>query len=147
MTPGSGRQEAIATPRLAVLACMEAGLPADHLYANQGGAHVVRNDGGAATTDAVRSLVLCREHYGIERIVVLGHTGCRLLGHARFRGVRSARSWGERQGPLDEDTDHGALSVHLATQAARLRRHPSLHNVRVDIAVYDDTSDRLLAPT
>lgn len=125
---------------------MEGGLPVDHLYANQGGAHVVRNVGGAASIDAVRSLVLCRVHYRIARIVVLGHTGCRLLGHARFRGVWSAPSWGERQGSLDEDTDHAGLSDHLATQAARLRRHPSFHNVRVDIAVYDDTSGRLLAP-
>ena len=104
---------------------MEASLPADHLYGDRRGALLVRNVGGEATVDALRSLVLCRETYGIERVVVLGHTGCRLL---------------------ERDSDRGVLGIHLQTQAARLRRHPSLQDVRVDIAVYDDASGGLVLP-
>ena len=54
----SGRQEATATPRLAVLACMEGGLPVDHLDANQGGAHVVRNVGWTAALARFRAIPL-----------------------------------------------------------------------------------------
>lgn len=132
------------TPRLAVLACMEARLPVQRLYANQGGAHVVRNAGGEATVDAVRSLVLCRNRDGVERIVVLGHTNCRLLGHTRPGQARFAQPSRERPGPIDGDAGPGALSHHLAAQAARLREHPRLCALRVDIAVYDDTSGRLV---
>lgn len=116
------------TPRLAVLACMEARLPVQRLYANQGGAHVVRNVGGEATIDAVRSLVLCRKCDGIERIVVLGRTNCRLLGHTRPRQARLAQPSRERRGPIDASI-RIAMGVGGETSPEELLRE-------ADVALY-----------
>jgi len=46
-----------------------------------GDAHVIRNAGGIATDDALRSLVVSSEMLGTEAAVVVGHTDC---GMTRF---------------------------------------------------------------
>ena len=45
-----------------------------------GDAHVIRNAGGLATDDAIRSLIVSQQLLGTDEIVVIGHTGCGLLG-------------------------------------------------------------------
>lgn len=63
--------------KVAVLACMDARLdPAKALGLQEGDAHVIRNAGGVATEDAVRSLVISQRLLGTEEIVLLHHTGC-----------------------------------------------------------------------
>lgn len=76
MVSFGGADEAPAT---LVLACLEVGLPVRALYRDPAPAYVVRNAGGTATPDAIRSIVAGRERAAIARIVVLGHTRCRLL--------------------------------------------------------------------
>ncbi|HLH45722.1 MAG TPA: carbonic anhydrase [Acidimicrobiales bacterium] len=69
--------------RLAVLACMDARLdPARALGLEEGDAHVIRNAGGVATDDAVRSLVISQRLLGTDEILLLHHTGC---GMTSFR--------------------------------------------------------------
>jgi len=46
-----------------------------------GDAHVIRNAGGLATQDALRSLVVSSAMLGTEAAVVIGHTDC---GMTRF---------------------------------------------------------------
>jgi carbonic anhydrase len=63
--------------KVAVLACMDARLdPAKALGLQEGDAHVIRNAGGVATEDAVRSLVISQRLLGTEEIVLIHHTGC-----------------------------------------------------------------------
>ena len=63
--------------RVAVLACMDARLdPAKFLGLHDGDAHVIRNAGGAATDDAIRSIVISQRLLGTEEIVLVHHTGC-----------------------------------------------------------------------
>jgi carbonic anhydrase len=63
--------------KVAVLACMDARLdPAKALGLEEGDAHVIRNAGGVATEDAVRSLVISQRLLGTEEIVLIHHTGC-----------------------------------------------------------------------
>ena len=63
--------------RVAVLACMDARLdPARALGLEEGDAHVIRNAGGVATEDAIRSLVISQRLLGTEEIVLVHHTNC-----------------------------------------------------------------------
>lgn len=63
--------------KVAVLACMDARLdPARALGLEEGDAHVIRNAGGVATSDAIRSLVVSQRLLGTREIVLLHHTGC-----------------------------------------------------------------------
>jgi carbonic anhydrase len=62
--------------RLAVLACMDARLPIFQVLGLQPGeAHVIRNAGGLATDDALRSLEVSRG-IGTEDVLVVHHTDC-----------------------------------------------------------------------
>ncbi len=63
--------------KLAVLACMDARLdPAKALGLQEGDAHVIRNAGGVATDDALRSIVISQRLLGTEEIILVHHTGC-----------------------------------------------------------------------
>jgi carbonic anhydrase len=63
--------------KVAVLACMDARLdPAKVLGLQEGDAHVIRNAGGVATEDAVRSLVISQRLLGTEEIILVHHTDC-----------------------------------------------------------------------
>ena len=62
---------------VAVVACMDARLdPARALGLEEGDAHVIRNAGGLATDDALRSLVISRTLLGTQEAFVIGHTDC-----------------------------------------------------------------------
>jgi carbonic anhydrase len=66
--------------KVAVLACMDARLdPAKALGLQEGDAHVIRNAGGVATDDAIRSLVISQRLLGTEEIVLIHHTDCGML--------------------------------------------------------------------
>jgi len=53
--------------KVAVLACMDARLdPAKILGLEEGDAHVIRNAGGVATDDAIRSLAISQRLLGTE---------------------------------------------------------------------------------
>ena len=63
--------------KVAVLACMDARLdPAKALGLQEGDAHVIRNAGGVASEDAIRSLVISQRLLGTEEIILLHHTDC-----------------------------------------------------------------------
>jgi carbonic anhydrase len=66
--------------KIAVLACMDARLdPARVLGLEEGDAHVIRNAGGVASDDALRSLAISQHLLGTEEIVLLHHTDCGML--------------------------------------------------------------------
>lgn len=66
--------------RVAVLACMDARLDVHKILGLQeGDAHVIRNAGGVATDDAIRSLVISQRLLGTQEIVLIHHTDCGML--------------------------------------------------------------------
>ena len=66
--------------KLAVVACMDARLvPTRILGLEEGEAHVIRNAGGVASDDAIRSLAISQHLMGTEEIVVIQHTDCGML--------------------------------------------------------------------
>lgn len=63
--------------RFAVVTCMDARLdPARYAGLAEGDAHVIRNAGGIATDDALRSLVISHWLLGTQEAFVIGHTDC-----------------------------------------------------------------------
>jgi len=63
--------------RFAVLTCMDARLdPAKFAGLAEGDAHVIRNAGGRASDDAIRSLVISYKLLGTREFFVIHHTEC-----------------------------------------------------------------------
>jgi carbonic anhydrase len=63
--------------RLAFLTCMDARLdPAGYAGLSEGDAHVIRNAGGRASDDAIRSLVISHKLLGTAEWFVIHHTDC-----------------------------------------------------------------------
>ncbi len=63
--------------RFAVLTCMDARLdPAKFAGLAEGDAHVIRNAGGRASDDAIRSLVISHKLLGTREWFVVHHTNC-----------------------------------------------------------------------
>jgi carbonic anhydrase len=69
------------TRQLVVLTCMDARLDLFRLLGlDIGDAHILRNAGGRASDDAIRSLVVSAHWLGTREFVVIHHTGCGLHG-------------------------------------------------------------------
>jgi carbonic anhydrase len=61
----------------AILTCMDARLdPAKYAGLSEGDAHVIRNAGGRASDDAIRSLVITYKLLGTAEWFVIHHTNC-----------------------------------------------------------------------
>jgi carbonic anhydrase len=66
---------------LAILTCMDARIDVeDALGLRVGDAHIIRNAGGLASGDAIRSLVVSQQLLGTREILVIAHSGCGLHG-------------------------------------------------------------------
>ncbi|TNU73811.1 carbonic anhydrase [Miniimonas arenae] len=82
-----GERGSLALPparRFAILTCMDARLdPARYAGLAEGDAHVIRNAGGRASDDAIRSLVISYKLLGTQEWFVVHHTDC---GMEYFRG-------------------------------------------------------------
>jgi carbonic anhydrase len=65
---------------VAILTCMDARLhPGKFLGLGLGDAHVIRNAGGRASDDAVRSLIISSRLLGTREFAVIHHTDCGML--------------------------------------------------------------------
>ena len=63
--------------QFAILTCMDARLdPAKYAGLSEGDAHVIRNAGGRASDDAIRSLVISYKLLGTREWFVIHHTNC-----------------------------------------------------------------------
>jgi carbonic anhydrase len=78
-----GEKSKLAMPparRFAILTCMDARLdPAKFAGLAEGDAHVIRNAGGRASEDAIRSLVISYKLLGTQEWFVIHHTDCGML--------------------------------------------------------------------
>ena len=68
--------------KIAVVACMDARLdPEKFLGLEEGDAHVIRNAGGRASDDAIRSLVISYKLLGTREFLVIHHEDCGMMTH------------------------------------------------------------------
>jgi carbonic anhydrase len=129
--------------RLAILACMDARLHVeDVLGLDTGDAHVIRNAGGLATDDALRSIVISQQLLGTEEVIVIEHTACGML---TFTDDEVRRRLATRTGH-DVDMALGAftdLDSNVRAQVERIRAHPWTKDVAVHGVVYDVDTGRL----
>jgi carbonic anhydrase len=150
-----GDKGKLATPptrHFAILTCMDARLdPAKYAGLAEGDAHVIRNAGGRASDDALRSLVISYKLLGTREWFVIHHTDCgmalftdEIMGGLLASSLKTASvdkdGWHDSgQGPGSTEgryvkwltfTDN-ARSV--AEDVARIRNHPLVPG---DIAIY-----------
>ncbi len=129
----AARSEQLAAPglsarprrRVAVLACMDTRLDLfPMLGIERGDAHIIRNAGGLATDDAIRSLSISQRLLGTEEVVVVMHEGCGLRGASEDEFAQALAADGAlptwRLGAFEDVED--ALRQSLA----RLRSSPEL---------------------
>lgn len=65
---------------VAVVACMDARVNVYGILGlNEGEAHIIRNAGGVATDDVIRSLAISQRLLGIREIILIHHTECGML--------------------------------------------------------------------
>lgn len=75
-----GKQPIKPSRRVAVVGCMDARLDIEDLLGLQTGeAHIIRNAGGVASEDAVRSLLISHHLLDTKEFIVIQHTRCGML--------------------------------------------------------------------
>jgi carbonic anhydrase len=129
--------------KLAVLACMDARLTvADVLGLNDGDAHVIRNAGGIATEDALRSLIVSHHLLGTREVIVINHTECGML-NLNDQDLLSHLE--EKTGAVASVDFHTFqnLEDNVRLQVARINGHPYLQDLPVRGFIYDVKTGKL----
>jgi carbonic anhydrase len=132
------RQASGPSSRLAVLTCMDARLdPLAMLGLERGDAVILRNAGARATDDVVRSLTLATTLLGINRLMLIGHTRCRLTAETDEVIRAAIRDTG---GPDTRDIAFLSAADPAAAvrdEVAKLRSSPYLKQLQVGGYLYD----------
>jgi len=150
--------------RFAILTCMDARLdPAKFAGLSEGDAHVIRNAGGRASDDAIRSLVISYKLLGTQEFFVIHHTDCGMefftndvmrdllnssletaeLTSSGFRDV--GKGPGSRAGEYIEWLAIKNQKQSVLDDVARIRNHPLVPNsIPVHGYLYDVRSGKLL---
>jgi carbonic anhydrase len=77
----AGGRPAAPSRQLVILTCMDARINVeDALGLEIGDAHIVRNAGGRASDDAIRSLIVSSRLLGTQEVAVIHHTNCGMAG-------------------------------------------------------------------
>jgi carbonic anhydrase len=122
---------------IAILTCMDARIDVeDALGIRVGDAHIIRNAGGFATQDAIRSLVVSQQLLGTREVLVIAHTRCGLRG-ADEAVIRDQVRTTTRHAT---DLVFGAfadLEAMVREQVRVLRTHPALLRVPVHGLIYE----------
>src|SRR4051794_13730367 len=147
----------------AILTCMDARLdPAKYAGLKEGDAHVIRNAGGRATDDAIRSLVISYKLLGTKEWFVIHHTDCGMLSFTNemIRDLlsQSLETASVRNGQWkDPGTGKGStagdyiewlpirdMEQSVVSDVARLRSHPLVpERIVIYGYIYEVTSGRL----
>jgi carbonic anhydrase len=150
--------------RFAVLTCMDARLdPAKFAGLAEGDAHVIRNAGGRASDDAIRSLVISYKLLGTSEFFVIHHTDCGMefftndvirgllnssletaeLTSSGFRDIGNGP--GSRAGEYIEWLAIKDPKQAVVDDVARIRNHPLVpKSILVHGYIYDVRSGKLL---
>ena len=128
---------------VAIVACMDARMDIEEMLGlRPGDAHIIRNAGGLATDDALRSLIVSQRLLGTEEVLLIAHTGCGLHG---LRDDELRRRLAAETGSRADVVFGGFVDVEASVRAqvARIRAHPWLRDVPVHGLVYEVETGRL----
>jgi len=117
--------------------------PLTMLGLGPGDAKILRNAGARVTGDVLRTLVLASHLLGVERLMVIAHTDCRMTAGSEDDIHAAVRDAG---GP-----DTRSLTFHVTDDAARsvcedverVRASPYLPHLQVGGFLYDVATGRL----
>jgi len=134
---------------VAVLTCMDARLlPSRFLGLEEGDAHVIRNAGGRASDDAIRSIAISQQLLGTNEVVVIHHTDCGMLTFSNEDLRKKLKL------ELNADAEHidflpfKDLEQSVREDVATIKNSPLLlKNIEVSGFIYDVKSGRLLPVT
>jgi carbonic anhydrase len=119
------------SPRFAVLTCMDARLdPAKFAGLAEGDAHVIRNAGGRASDDAIRSLIISYKLFGTKEFFVIHHTDCGMEKctnetiRSQLASSLEIRGPGSRAGEYIEWLAIADQKQALIDDVLRIRTHP-----------------------
>jgi carbonic anhydrase len=166
-TANFGANSKLALPparRFAILTCMDARLdPAKFAGLAEGDAHVIRNAGGRASDDAIRSLVISYKLLGTREFFVIHHSDCGMefFTNEVMRGLlASSLETAELTPSGFRDVGHGPgstageyiewLTIRDQEQAViddveRIRTHPLVPmSIPVYGFIYDVRSGKLI---
>jgi carbonic anhydrase len=150
--------------RFAILTCMDARLdPAKFAGLAEGDAHVIRNAGGRASDDAIRSLVISYKLLGTREWFVIHHTDCgmltftddtmrRLLASSLRTAALDSSGWrdpgpgpGSTEGDYIDWLTFADNPRSVVADVGRIRNHPLVpRDIPVYGYVYDVKSGRLV---
>jgi carbonic anhydrase len=132
--------------KLAVLACMDARLTVEQLLGlKTGDAHIIRNAGGIATEDALRSLIISHHLLGTQEFIVINHTDCGML---TFDDAELLNKLEKQTGTAVIAPVHfhafNDVAENVRRQVARIQSHPYIpKQIPVRGFVYDVKSGKL----
>jgi carbonic anhydrase len=164
---GFGERANLALPparQFAVLTCMDARLdPAKFAGLAEGDAHVIRNAGGRASDDAIRSLVISYKLLGTREFFVIHHTNCGMefFTNEVMRGLLSnsletaaltaegfrdvGKGPGSRAGEFIEWLTIADQKQAVVDDVTRIRNHPLVPgSIPVYGYVYDVKNGKLI---
>lgn len=150
--------------QFSILTCMDARLhPAKFAGLAEGDAHVIRNAGGRASDDAIRSLVISYKLLGTREWFVIHHTNCGmetftddvmrdLLGKSLTTAVLDADGWRDQgRGPGASEAEFidwltiREQTASVIADVGRIRHHPLVpKTIPVYGYVYEVTTGRLV---
>lgn len=135
-----GGLEPIAARGLALVTCMDSRIePLDALGLKPGDAKILRNAGARVTDDTLRTLVLAAYLLGVNRVLVMPHTRCKMASVEGDEVVHDLiqEEYGVDTRSLDFHTDNDQMGA-LRHDIERIRHHPLLpRDLPVAGAIYD----------
>jgi carbonic anhydrase len=124
---------------LAIVTCMDSRInPLSVVGMRSGDAKILRNAGARVTEDVLRTLVLATYLLGVERILVMPHTDCRMAKSEEPEIHATIQSqFGIDTRSLEFRTVSDQVGA-LKTDVQRIRSYPLIRNgVSVAGAIYD----------
>ena len=130
---------------LAIVTCMDSRIDPLHIVGMEAGdAKILRNAGARVTEDVLRTLVLATHLLGVNRILVMPHTDCR-MGSGEEHEIHAAileKSGVDTRG-IEIRTVKDQMKA-LVTDIQRIESYPLLaKNIKVMGAVFDVETGKL----
>jgi carbonic anhydrase len=136
--------EGVAARGIALLTCMDSRIdPLAMLGLKPGDAKILRNAGARVTEDVLRTLVLARYLLGVERVLVVQHTRCRMASGSEddVHAAVSAAGGPDTRSLSFLTTQDQPAAVRSDVQ--RVQSWPYLQGVIVGGFIYDLDTGRL----
>ncbi len=118
---------------LAVLTCIDSRIdPLAMLGLKAGDAKIIRNAGARVTQDAMRSLVLAVNLLGVERVCLVQHSDCAMVGRTNDEILESIS---KKRGITVRDWDFLPYQDHLETLRSDISLIKSSPLIPSDLAI------------